>query len=406
MLPVNSSRMEIRRDFNERLRLSVHYASTPTLNHENHILVNHSATNSVEENSVHSDDLELTSTSSHHSGHPSPPPHDKSHYLPSNVSVSNVSVSSYASSNSNKNHFQRQRLASVSSSRLSSLQAFPVRNNHVKSFAPVVPPKPVKKPVTNQVENSSSDDDLSVTDEDVRAIETCYRGNKTQFVFVCQSLANLYQSPRASTRLDPGSQADNWKLTYTGIPVLLLDTSSASHVSSAFSRSKAKNAKCRQIQILLVEKGTCFVLWRDIIDNLSKYQEFDHLFHVMHLSTDHLSRIGLSFDSAKAAGDLFNCVQMLTSDPYNISLSGPGRKSNGQDVNETKSKKTVKFRKPSKTEISLPCGFQHVVSVGQEDTKKYFSMQAYVQRWRQENEQRRSQRPKLALYNSCTELNV
>ena len=26
-----------------------------------------------------------------------------------------------------------------------------------------------------------------------------------------------------------------------------------------------------QFQILLVEKGTCFALWKDVIDNLSKY---------------------------------------------------------------------------------------------------------------------------------------
>ena len=27
------------------------------------------------------------------------------------------------------------------------------------------------------------------------------------------------------------------------------------------------------LQILLVEKGTCFALWKDVIDNLSKYTD-------------------------------------------------------------------------------------------------------------------------------------
>ena len=50
----------------------------------------------------------------------------------------------------------------------------------------------------------------------------------------------------------------NWVLTYTGVPVLLLDTGT--------TRSRAR----RQIQLLLVEKGTCFALWRDVVDNLTR----------------------------------------------------------------------------------------------------------------------------------------
>ena len=63
-----------------------------------------------------------------------------------------------------------------------------------------------------------------------------------------------------------------------GIPVLLLDTGT--------TKSRLK----RQIQLLLVEKGTTFTLWKDVIDNLSKYTCQDDMFHVFHLSTDHLSR--------------------------------------------------------------------------------------------------------------------
>ena len=41
-------------------------------------------------------------------------------------------------------------------------------------------------------------------------------------------------------------------------------------------------------------------------------------------------------------------------------------------------KQNKNYVAPSKSEISLPCGFQHVVSVGPEDMDRYFSLQAFV----------------------------
>ena len=56
----DSANAGVRRNFNDdRLQLSVHYASTPTL-------VNTGA-NSVEENSVNSEDFEISSSSSQNS---------------------------------------------------------------------------------------------------------------------------------------------------------------------------------------------------------------------------------------------------------------------------------------------------------------------------------------------------
>lgn len=71
-------------------------------------------------------------------------------------------------------------------------------------------------------------------------------------VFVCESLANLY--------LGSASQTERWELRFTGIPVVVLD------LGETRSRSK------RRIQILLAERGTCFTLWRETIDNLSSYK--------------------------------------------------------------------------------------------------------------------------------------
>lgn len=69
---------------------------------------------------------------------------------------------------------------------------------------------------------------------------------------MCESLANLY--------LGSASQTERWELRFTGIPVVVLD------LGETRSRSK------RRIQILLAERGTCFTLWRETIDNLSSYK--------------------------------------------------------------------------------------------------------------------------------------
>ena len=55
-----------------------------------------------------------------------------------------------------------------------------------------------------------------------RAIEACFRGHRTA-VFVCGCMANLYHSPRSSTRVAPSAPCAEWSLAYTGVPVLLLD---------------------------------------------------------------------------------------------------------------------------------------------------------------------------------------
>jgi hypothetical protein len=136
-----------------------------------------------------------------------------------------------------------------------------------------------------------------------------------------------------------------------------------------------------------VEKGTCFTLWQDVVDNLTRYSSTnDGLFHTLHLSTDHSVRVGLSFDSKSAAQDFHNRILQLTNDPANVALKGPRRNlgptkshyylDNLPNKNEKDQKKSNKM--PNKMDISQPCGFQHVVSVSQSDFKKYFSLQTFV----------------------------
>ena len=82
-------------------------------------------------------------------------------------------------------------------------------------------------------------------------------------VFVSSSLANLYE----------GIRKEDWRLVYTGIPVLLYDK------GSARSRSSPK------VTFVLAERGTCFALWKDTIDNLSSYKVAGSAFHTMCLSS-------------------------------------------------------------------------------------------------------------------------
>lgn len=236
--------------------------------------------------------------------------------------------------------------------------------------------------------------------------------------------------------------------------------------------------------MVLVEKGTGFILWSDVVDNLTKYTKQSSAFHTMHVSSDHSKwdlihwwiplasllfketrsfivlfygresksnvsswtkqscfifenwfvsrwilyrffqrlsdrdfencfpisrRIGLSFDSGEAAENFYLHLQRwksllliashkrisvgkatdlcgfrLTSDPANIALSGPrsfSKKSGsfGSLVDHERGG-SKKYKAPNKSEISLPCAFQHVISVNSEDFKKYFSLQAFV-RW-------------------------
>jgi hypothetical protein len=167
---------------------------------------------------------------------------------------------------------------------------------------------------------------LRLSFAELKTTESALKGHKSR-IFVCKCLANLYTCPKVSpssasainnstcckkNNSSISNTATNWRLKFTGIPVLLHD------LGNTRQRNK------RQIQIFLVEKGTGFVLWKDVIDHLTKYQiSQDTLFHTMHLSTDHSRRIGLSFDAVDEAGEFHQRLVQLTSVPANISLSGP-----------------------------------------------------------------------------------
>ncbi|XP_013794698.1 uncharacterized protein LOC106478683 [Limulus polyphemus] len=189
-----------------------------------------------------------------------------------------------------------------------------------------------------------------LTEQDIAQVETFFRSHKT-FVFVCQCLANLY------LRKAEGE----WELAQTGVPVLLFDK----------GETRARNK--RRLKLVLAEKGTGFILWHDVIDNLTNYQAQDNSFHTLFLSTDHSQMGGFSFENKTAARQFHEQVDLLTSDPLNISLSVP--KAKGKNAK----KKLEKIKLPQKCDISLPCCFEHVTSIDIRDKEQFYTLANLVQ---------------------------
>ncbi|ALC39561.1 MESR3 [Drosophila busckii] len=179
-------------------------------------------------------------------------------------------------------------------------------------------------------------------------VESFFGGLGTD-IFVCGALANLYEGT--------GNDGD-WRLVFTGIPVMLHD------------KGNARSRSMPRLTLVLAERGSCFALWSDRVDNLSNYRIAGPSFHTMCLSTNHQQMIGFSFDSTDAARELWQHVERLVSDPENLALSVPGRK-------QKKQKRVKPAPLPPKSQISHPCQFHHVTSVVKEDCERYYSMQAF-----------------------------
>lgn len=193
-----------------------------------------------------------------------------------------------------------------------------------------------------------------LTESEVFSIEHFLKSHKSS-IYVCGCMANLYLT---NTELFNNGRCskptpEGWQLSQTGVPVLTFD--------SGLTRNRDRRRLC----INLAERGSGFVLWSDIIDHLSNYrtysarvhasssslpsshrsntpscsssssssssptpstnndQESCDTFHVMYLSTNHRIMVGLSFDDATCAKLFLKQIELVTSDPVNISLTGP-----------------------------------------------------------------------------------
>lgn len=164
-------------------------------------------------------------------------------------------------------------------------------------------------------------------------------------------------------------------------------------------KGSARSRSIPRVTFILAERGSCFALWQDTIDNLSAYRVAGPSFHTMCLSSgkyfspappftsvkgqeslnflfsfqiaDHTKVIGFSYDSSEAAHEIWTGIERLISDPENISLSVPGRKRKQQ-------KRPKPAPLPQKSQISQPCQFSHVTSVTANDSHRYFSLQTFV----------------------------
>ena len=194
-----------------------------------------------------------------------------------------------------------------------------------------------------------------VTEQDVQQVEMFYRSHKSE-VTVCHCLANLYigshSSPTSPSSVPngevpaPANGGDLWEFVTTGIPLLVLD--SGDHL------------RARQVTLVVAEKGTGFVLWRDTVSPASHYSCPHDNFHTVTLSTDTAKLAGLSFDDGQAADDFASTVKQLTADPEDDE-KGSGKK--GKKKKKQESKKKPKYKPPKKMDISQPCCFQHITKL-------------------------------------------
>ena len=190
--------------------------------------------------------------------------------------------------------------------------------------------------------------DKPLSEQDIMQVEMFYRSHKSE-VFVCQCVSQMYfgSAPKhSSMQIHLPENSDNWTAVKAGIPVLILDT--------------GESRRDRRLSLVLAERGTGFMLWRDIVNHLTGYREVQPAFHAMHLSTDHTRMAAFQFDDAGAASDFLLRLSHLTSDPDDSILNLTGR---SKKKKESKFKRKGKYKAPAKSDISSPCCFTHVTNI-------------------------------------------
>ncbi|KAH9369335.1 hypothetical protein HPB48_018344 [Haemaphysalis longicornis] len=173
------------------------------------------------------------------------------------------------------------------------------------------------------------EDSGRLSEIEVDQVESCFKSHKT-YVYGCHCLANLY-----FTEVAQDGTPGRWELARTGVPVLILDK----------GESRARTRRMVHVKSAVT-------------------------FHTMHVSSDHRRMAGLSFDVPDAAQEFWDKVEELISDPLNISLSVPKSSKSLKKKNRPSKPKPL----PGKSDISLPCCFQHVTSVGSGDKERFYSL--------------------------------
>ena len=180
-----------------------------------------------------------------------------------------------------------------------------------------------------------------VSEHDVRQIESFFLSLKTR-VFVCPALANLYFAT-----LQDMANLGGWELATTGFPTLIMEL------------SPNQNIQENKLHLCLAEKGTGFVLWKDVVDIDTNYKAPGKNFHTMTTSKDRKKLAGFSFDDGSAATQLISTVEAWLKE---VTPEETGKK-------KKKDKKRPKMNKKGlkKETISQPCCFEHITQLDHEN---------------------------------------
>ncbi|XP_078000099.1 uncharacterized protein LOC144452814 [Glandiceps talaboti] len=184
--------------------------------------------------------------------------------------------------------------------------------------------------------------EVPISEEDIHQVESFLRSHRTK-VYVCPGLVNLYFGS-----FEDMTNMTSWELHTTGIPAILWDAPQYNMTTKS------------QLRLCITEKGTGFILWQDCLSSASCYKAPDKCFHTMKVTTGGQVMAGLSFDDERAAGDLLRTINAMTSE---IDL-------NAANANSKKKKKPrpPKAQKPpKKSDISIPCCFEHITKLESAD---------------------------------------
>ncbi|XP_006823991.1 uncharacterized protein LOC102805916 [Saccoglossus kowalevskii] len=194
---------------------------------------------------------------------------------------------------------------------------------------------------------------LPVTEDEVHQIESFFRSRRSH-VYVCRGLVNLYESS-----IEDMANLAGWDLVTTGVPALVWDNNET---------LLTKRTRRSQAQICIAERGTGFVLWKDCVSATTNYKAPDKSFHTMKVSSDHKKLAGLSFDDERAASDLLRTIRSLI-----------GALEVEQTISKKKLRNVPKTPKlPKKSDISLPCCFEHITSLETADRDHIITLATLV----------------------------
>ena len=212
----------------------------------------------------------------------------------------------------------------------------------------------------------------TMTSDEVEQIEMFYRSHET-IVVVCRCIVSLYLGYTKSPKVVDGipsrgstESLDGWTFIRRGVPVLVLDS--------------GDGRRQRRLHVVLAERGSGFILWKDSVDHLTNYTSHTEVmtFHTMHLSNDHTRLAGFIFDDTTAASLWHQQFVALTSDPddtlLNLFNGQSSKKKNLSHRTGVKATKKVKVKPPSKADISSPCCFTHVTRLNRNEGLNFLSL--------------------------------